>query len=89
MIECFLKVENRLGLHARPASLFVQTTNRYKAKISVFKDDLEVNGKSILGLLMLAAPKGSVLRVVVDGMDELVLIESLKKLFEKKFGEGE
>ena len=87
MIECFIKVENRLGLHARPASLFVQTTNRFKSDIQVFKDDLEVNGKSIMGLLMLAAPLGSELRVVVKGEDEVQMVESLKKLFANKFGE--
>lgn len=88
MIECFLKIENRLGLHARPASLFVQTTNRHKSKIRVCKDNMEVDGKSIMGLLMLAAPMGSVLRIVVEGEDESKLIENLKRLFVNKFGEN-
>lgn len=88
MIECQLRIENRLGLHARPASLFVQTTNRHKSKIRVFKDTMEVDGKSIMGLLMLAAPIGATLRIIVDGEDERELVESLKRLFVSKFGEN-
>jgi phosphocarrier protein len=88
MVECLLTIENRLGLHARPASLFVQTTNRYKSKIRVVKDDLEVDGKSIMGLLMLAAPMGTSLKIIVDGEDEAPLVESLKKLFASRFGEN-
>lgn len=87
MIECDLKIENRLGLHARPASLFVQTTNRFKSKVRVFKENEEVDGKSIMGLLMLAAPMGTVLKIVVEGEDEKSAVESLKKLFAGKFKE--
>ncbi len=88
MIECYLKIENRLGLHARPASLFVQTTNRFKSRIRVLKDSLEVDGKSIMGLLMLAAPMGTNLRVIAEGDDEQAAVDSLKKLFASKFGEN-
>ena len=88
MLECDLTIENQLGLHARPASLFVQTTNRFKAKIKVIKDGFEVDGKSIMGLLMLAAPQGTVLKIIVDGEDEAKLLESLKSLFSKKFNEA-
>ena len=87
MIECHLTVENRLGLHARPASLFVQTTNKYKSKVRVIKNNLEVDGKSIMGLLMLAAPMGTVLKVIVEGEDENAMVEHLKKLFAARFGE--
>lgn len=87
MVECFLTVENRLGLHARPASLFVQTTNKYKSKIRVSKENLEVDGKSIMGLLMLAAPVGTQLKVVIDGEDENQMLEHLKGLFSARFGE--
>jgi phosphocarrier protein len=87
MIECLLMIDNRLGLHARPASLFVQTTNRYKSKIRVIKDNLEVDGKSIMGLLMLAAPMGTMLKIVADGEDEASLVKSLRTLFASKFGE--
>lgn len=88
MIECLLTIENQLGLHARPAAQFVQTTNRFKSKIRVVKDDMEVDGKSIMGLLTLAAASGSTLKVVVEGEDESNLVESLKKLFAGKFGEA-
>ncbi len=87
MIECELTVQNRLGLHARPASLFVQTTNKYKSKIKVVKEHMEVDGKSIMGLLMLAAPMGTVLKIIAEGEDEKLVTEHLKKLFDAKFGE--
>ena len=87
MIECLLTVENRLGLHARPASLFVQTTNKFKSKIRVVKDNLEVDGKSIMGLLMLAAPIGTVLKIIAEGEDEDEMVVQLKKLFSARFGE--
>jgi phosphocarrier protein HPr len=87
MIECQLIVQNRLGLHARPASLFVQTTNKFKSKVRVIKDHMEVDGKSIMGLLMLAAPLNTVLKVIVEGEDEKELVEKLKNLFDSRFGE--
>ena len=88
MVESLLTIENQLGLHARPASLFVQTTNRYKSRIKVIKDNFEVDGKSIMGLLMLAAPMGTQLKVIIDGEDEEKMLENLKALFAKKFGES-
>jgi len=88
MIECQLKVENQLGLHARPAALFVQTTNKFKSSIRVIKEDMEVDGKSIMGLLMLAASSGTILKIIVDGEDEYSLLEQLKKIFTNKFGEA-
>ena len=87
MIECELTVQNRLGLHARPASLFVQATNKYKSKVRVVKDAMEVDGKSIMGLLMLAAPMGTVLKISAEGDDEKEVIAHLKKLFASRFGE--
>jgi phosphocarrier protein len=82
-----LKVQNRLGLHARPASILVQATNKYKAKIQVTKDTLEVNGKSIMGILMLAAPMGTILKIIAEGEDEKAMVEHLTKLFASRFGE--
>ncbi|MBI2915962.1 MAG: HPr family phosphocarrier protein, partial [Elusimicrobia bacterium] len=70
MIEQELKIENELGLHARPAALFVQTTNKFKSKIRVRKEEMEVDGKSIMGLLMLAAAMGTALKITIDGEDE-------------------
>ena len=61
MMEKDYIVKNRLGLHARPAALFVQTTNRFKSSVKVHKGDQEVDGKSIMGLMMLAAEEGSTL----------------------------
>ena len=88
MIECNLTVQNRLGLHARPASLFVQVTTKFKSKVRVCKESMEVDGKSIMGLLMLAAPMGTSLKITAEGEDEAALIEQLKKLFAAKFGES-
>lgn len=87
MVECQLKLENQLGLHARPAALFVQTTNRFKSKVRVIKENMEVDGKSIMGLLMLAAASGTVLKIVAEGEDEQAVVDALKKLFSIKFGE--
>ncbi|MFN3966381.1 MAG: HPr family phosphocarrier protein [Endomicrobiia bacterium] len=87
MIEKTFIVKNKLGLHARPAGLFVQTVNKYKSQVRVFKNDQEVDGKSIMGLITLAAEYGSVLKIIVDGEDEKELLEELTKLFENNFNE--
>ncbi|MGB2601705.1 MAG: HPr family phosphocarrier protein [Candidatus Omnitrophota bacterium] len=62
-------VKNKTGLHARPAALFVQIANKYESDITIIKDDQEVNGKSIMGILMLAAEKGSRVTIVAEGDD--------------------
>ncbi len=80
-------VRNRLGLHARAAALFVKTANRFASDVFLEKDGVEVNGKSIMGILMLAASKGSKVTLKADGKDSAEAIESLGKLFENKFGE--
>jgi phosphocarrier protein len=82
-----LTIENRNGLHARPSALFVKTASRYRAEIWVEKDDERVNGKSIMGLMMLAAGKGSVLRVIVEGEDAEGLVIELEQLIRTRFGE--
>lgn len=87
MMEKEYIVKNRLGLHARPAALFVQTTNQFAASIKVRKGDLEVDGKSIMGLMMLAAEEGASLVVIANGADEQKAHSSLEKLFNEKFGE--
>jgi phosphocarrier protein HPr len=89
MTEKNFTVKNRLGLHARPAALFVQTTNRFKASIKVRKGEQEVDGKSIMGLMMLAAEEGSTLTIKADGLDENDLLTSLQQLFDGRFGEKE
>ena len=86
-IERQFTISNKLGLHARPAALFVQTTNKFRCSIKVRKGDQEVDGKSIMGLMMLAAEEGSVLCVRADGQDEAELLASLDALFQNLFGE--
>jgi phosphocarrier protein len=87
MIEKNFTVKNRLGLHARPAALFVQTTNKFHSSVKVRKGDQEVDGKSIMGLMMLAAEEGSILCVRADGQDEQEVLTSLGALFQNLFGE--
>jgi phosphocarrier protein len=85
-IETFT-IRNKLGLHARAAALLVKTANRFVSDILIEKDSLEVNGKSIMGILMLAAAKGSKITLKVEGKDALQAIQTLGKLIENKFGE--
>lgn len=82
-----LTIENRNGLHARPAALFVKTSSRFQAEVWVEKDGERVNGKSIMGLMMLAAGKGSVLKVIAEGEDASSVVEELEKLITTRFGE--
>jgi phosphocarrier protein len=81
------RLVNRLGLHARAAAQLVQTANRYKADVMVAKDGEEVNGKSIMGLLMLAAPVGSLLRVTISGEDAAEAMQVIGALINDGFGE--
>ncbi|NJC87915.1 MAG: HPr family phosphocarrier protein [Desulfuromonas sp.] len=81
------RLVNRLGLHARAAAQLVQTANRFKSDVMVAKDGEEVNGKSIMGLLMLAAPVGSLLRVTVSGDDAAEAMQAIGALINDGFGE--
>lgn len=87
MIEKTVTVRNKMGLHARPAALLVQTASRFKSKIKIFRGDQEVDGKSIMGLMTLAASAGSALRLVIDGPDEADAVSALEKVIESGFGE--
>lgn len=87
MIERTFVIKNRLGMHARPAALFVQEAAKFKSQVLVVKDGLEVNGKSVMGLMLLAAEGGSKLTVKADGPDEAKALEALGKIFERKFDE--
>ena len=78
---------NRLGLHARAAAHLVQTANRFNSEVLVVKDDIEVNGKSIMGILLLAAPKGTEISLTVTGDDESEAMDALTNLIEDGFGE--
>ena len=82
-----LVVRNKLGLHARPASLFVKTATRFAAEIAVSKDGPVIDGKSILGVLMLAAGQGSRLSITANGEDALEALDALEKLIQNGFGE--
>jgi phosphocarrier protein len=88
MIEVTIKIVNKLGLHARPASLFVKIAGQFESNIKVEKDGVEVNGKSIMGIMMLAAEQGSKITIIAEGVDEKEAIDSLVKLIaERKFDE--
>lgn len=82
-----LTIENRNGLHARPSALFVKAASRYRSEIWVEKDDERVNGKSIMGLMMLAAGKGSVLRITAEGEDAESVLREIESLISSRFGE--
>jgi phosphocarrier protein len=73
------------GMHARPASVFVQTASKFNSEIKVIKDDVEVNGKSIMGLMMLALSPGSEFKIIADGNDEDLAIEALIDLVHNDF----
>ncbi len=85
MIEKTYTINNRLGLHARPASLFVKTTSRFASTVKIIRDGQEIDGKSIMGLLMLAAGPGTELKVVIEGPDEAEVVRSIDDLFDRHF----
>jgi phosphocarrier protein len=82
-----LTVINKLGIHARPAALFVKTATRFASAISVEKDGETIDGKSIMGLMMLAAGQGSELTVTAQGRDAEAAVQALEQLFQRKFNE--
>lgn len=84
-----LKIINRLGLHARAAAKVVHVANEYESEVFLGVDGEEVNAKSILGLLTLAATQGTPLTLRVEGSDELEAADAITALFEDRFGEGE
>ncbi len=83
-----LVVQNKMGIHARPAAMIVRITNKFKSEVFVEKDEEQVNGKSIMGLMMLAAGKGSKVKFVVTGEDAPTMIAELEALFVRKFDEA-
>lgn len=86
MKEITLKIhENSTGMHARPASLFVQLAARFPCEITVIRDDIEVNGKSIMGLMMLALGPGAIFKVRTEGEREDEALEALQYLVESDF----
>ena len=87
MIKKTIVVENKLGMHARPATLIVKAASKYRSEFKIKKGDTEINGKSIMGVMTLAAEFGSSLELIADGVDEEYLIEEIAALFASKFDE--
>ena len=87
-LEKVLVVQNKMGIHARPAAMIVRLTSKFRGEVFFDKDDEQVNGKSIMGLMMLAAGRGSKIRVQAQGPEADQLIKELEALFERKFDEG-
>ena len=89
MIEEQVRINNRLGMHARAAARFVKLASVYDSDIELIKDGFVTNGKSIMGIMMLAAAQGTHLTLRVNGSDELEAAMALRKLVEDRFGEDE
>src|SRR5690554_2042142 len=87
-VEKTLVVQNKMGIHARPAAMIVKAANRYSSEVFFEKDEELVNGKSIMGLMMLAAGHGSKLRVIATGNDAEGLMQEVEALFTRKFDEA-
>lgn len=89
MIETRIKIINKLGLHARASAKFVSTAGRFQSQIDVTKDGQKVNGKSIMGVMMLAASQNSELTLEIHGPDEESMTHALVNLVDDRFGEAE
>jgi len=89
MIEQSVTIKNRLGLHARAAVKFVNLANRFASDVRIVKDDSDVDGKSILGILTLAATQGTDIILRLDGEDEGAALQAIVELIDGKFGEKE
>ncbi len=88
MPEITLEIKNKVGLHARPAALFVQTASRFKSEIRVRKDRINANAKSILNILTLGASQGSVITLQAEGEDAESALKALEDLIASNFGEA-
>lgn len=89
MIEAEIPVVNKLGLHARAASKLVKLTSAFESSIKFIGKNQEVDAKSIMGILMLAATQGTQIRVIADGPDERDAVDAISEMFEQCFGEDE
>ena len=87
MVEQQVTIQNRLGLHARACSVFVKEATKYASHVTLARDGLEVNAKSILGVMMLAAERGAELLLRAEGSDEVDALAALVKVVNDKFGE--
>lgn len=87
MVEKILTVQNRAGIHARPAAIIAQTSNKFESEIMIIKDDAEVNAKSIMGVITMAAAYNSTITLKTDGADEVQCADAIVQLFESRFEE--
>ena len=87
MMTCHVTIKNSVGLHARPATYFIQKANSYKCSLWVEKDDRRVNAKSLLGVLSLGIVKGTTITLIADGADEKEAVGALVDLVKDNFGE--
>ena len=87
MAERSVKIVNKLGIHARPAAEIVKTASKFGSNITIVRDDLEVNGKSIMGVMILAAEQGSTIDIKADGPDAEQALDALEAVIADGFGE--
>jgi phosphocarrier protein HPr len=87
MTQKLITIRNRAGIHARPAAMLVQTAGRFASKIYLEKDGERINGKSIMGIITLAATYNTPIRIIAEGADEKEAVDALARLFENKFEE--
>ncbi|MDG1074744.1 MAG: HPr family phosphocarrier protein [Methylophilaceae bacterium] len=88
MIKENIEIINKLGLHARASTKFTQIANKFNSDIAVTRNDKRVNGKSIMGVMMLAAAKGATIEIEANGQDEVEALTALKALINNAFDEG-
>jgi phosphocarrier protein len=87
MLQKEYLIVNKLGLHARASALFVKTSSRFSSEVKLAREGVEVNGKSIMGIMMLAASKGSTVQLTVNGIDENEAFQAIGELIANGFGE--
>ena len=88
MLQQEFTIVNKLGLHARASALLVKTASKFSSEIKIAREGIDVNGKSIMGIMMLAAGKGTVIKVIVEGDDEVNAMGTLGELIKDGFGEN-
>jgi len=89
MAERLIRINNKLGLHARASAKLATEASRYSCEVKLSKDGIEVNAKSIMGIMMLAACKGTELMLIADGDDALAALDGIEALVNDRFGEGQ
>lgn len=87
MMKITIKIQNSLGIHARPAGMIANTASEFECDVKIVKDSFEINAKSIMGIMMLAAGQGTEIELITDGKDEKEASQAINSLFEKKFDE--